>query len=93
MSVSPDAFSTCNEISVRVVDPATLLRLTLRSPANQPAPTLSTIALGCAVVPVPTTVNLPSLSGEILKVTSVGEVANENFKNLGHLVLKLWRMV
>ena len=62
MSVSPDAFSTCNESSVRVVDPATLLRLTLRSPANQPAPTLSTIALGCAVVPVPTTVNLPSLS-------------------------------
>ena len=29
------------------------------------------------------------LSGEILKVTSIGEVANENFKNLGHLVLKL----
>ena len=29
------------------------------------------------------------LSGEVLKVTSIGEVANENFKNLGHLVLKL----
>ena len=62
MSVSPDAFSTCNESSVRVVDPATLLRLTLRSPANQPAPTLSMIAFGCDTEPVPTTVNLPSLS-------------------------------
>lgn len=29
------------------------------------------------------------LSGETLKVTAIGEVANENFKNLGHLVLKL----
>ena len=29
------------------------------------------------------------LSGETLKVTAIGQVANENFKNLGHLVLKL----
>ena len=29
------------------------------------------------------------LSGAELKVTAVGPVANENFKNLGHLVLKL----
>ena len=29
------------------------------------------------------------LSGETLKVTAIGEVANENFKNLGPLVLKL----
>ena len=29
------------------------------------------------------------LSGETLKVTAIGEVANENFKNLGHLVVKL----
>ena len=29
------------------------------------------------------------LSGETFKVTAIGEVANENFKNLGHLVLKL----
>jgi len=29
------------------------------------------------------------LSGAILKVTAVGHVANENFQNLGHLVLKL----
>ena len=29
------------------------------------------------------------LSGAELRVTAVGHVANENFKNLGHLVLKL----
>ena len=29
------------------------------------------------------------LSGETLKVTAIGKVANVNFKNLGHLVLKL----
>lgn len=29
------------------------------------------------------------LSGSKLEVTAVGHVANENFKNLGHLVLKL----
>jgi len=30
-----------------------------------------------------------TLSDVQLKVTAVGDVANENFKNLGHLVLKL----
>ena len=30
-----------------------------------------------------------TLSNVQLKVTAVGDVANENFKNLGHLVLKL----
>ena len=60
--VLPDALSMYAEFCAAVVEPATLLLLILRSPACHVLPDLSIIAFGCATVPVPTTVNLPSLS-------------------------------